>query len=173
MLITEREHLSEQLRELADRYDRHRTALIPMLQFVQRKQGYVNSYTMQVIADLLGIHPVEVHSVVSFYSFLSDKPTGKFVIRLCRTISCDLAGKDAIARQLQTELGIGFGQTTEDRMFTLEWANCIGMCDRGPALLVNDRVYTQVTPEKVHEIIAECRNLFGPHALEREEDHLV
>jgi len=83
------------------------------------------------------------------------------VIRLCQTLSCDLAGKDRIRRQLEAELGIGFGQTTQDGLFTLEFTSCLGLCDQGPALLVNDRVYTRVTPDQVLDIIRECRRSFG------------
>src|SRR5208282_177120 len=114
---------------------------------------------------LMGIHPVEVYSVVTFYSFLNTEIQGRFVIRLCRTISCDMAGKDRVARQLENDLGIPFGETTADGKFTLEWANCIGMCDQGPALLVNDVVYPCVTPDKVAEIIERCRKAFGPLAV--------
>ncbi len=86
---------------------------------------------MQTIADRLGIHPFEVYSVVTFYAFLNEKYHGRFVIRLCRTISADMVGKEAVARQLKTDLGIDFGQTTPDGRFTLEWANCIGMVRPG------------------------------------------
>lgn len=173
MLMTERQRVQEELERIADEYGRDRTALIPMLQEVQRRHSQVSPHAMQVIADLVGIHPVEVHSVVSFYSFLSEEKKGKFVIRLCRTISCALEGKDQIARQLEADLGIAFGETTDDGMFSLEWANCMGMCDQGPALLVNERVYTRVTPEMVHQITEECRGLFGLHATHHKEEHLV
>jgi [NiFe] hydrogenase diaphorase moiety large subunit len=69
-----------------------------------------------------------------------------------------------VARQLENELGIVFGQTTPDGRFSLEWASCLGMCDQGPALLVNEIVYTKVTPETVHQIIEDCRKVFGAHA---------
>jgi len=109
--------------------------------------------------------------VVSFYTFLNKTYKSKFVIRLCQTISCDMAGKDRVARQLENDLGITFGETTPDGRFTLEWANCLGMCDQGPALLVNDRVYTRVTPETVHDIVELCRKTFSVYALAREEVH--
>jgi [NiFe] hydrogenase diaphorase moiety large subunit len=173
MLVTDRERFTDELHALADKYGRERSALLPILQEVQAKHRQISPYAMQVIADLLGIHPVEVHSVVSFYAFLDDKPKGRFVIRLCRTISCDLAGKDRIARQLENDLGIAFGETTPDGRFTLEWANCMGMCDQGPALLVNDRVYTRVTPDTVHEILEECRSIFGVHAAQPAEEHVA
>jgi [NiFe] hydrogenase diaphorase moiety large subunit len=161
--------LDDELAQLTGRYGRGRDALIPILQEVHRRYRYVSSDAMQVIADALGLHPVEVHSVLSFYSFLGTKPRGRFVIRLCRTISCDMQGKTSVACQLENDLGIGFGETTPDGRFTLEWANCIGMCDQGPAMLGNDRLYTRVTPDQVNEILDECRSAFGVHALQVEE----
>ena len=121
---------------------------------------------MQIIADLLDIHPVEVYSVVSFYDFLDCRQKGNTIIRLCRTISCDMQGKDAVARQLCNELGIHFGETTWDSQFTLEWGNCMGMCDQGPAMLVNSRLYSRLTPEKVHEILEKYRHGFVSDAIE-------
>jgi len=164
MLLTERERLREELVELTDRLGRDRGSLLLILQEVQRRHYYISDFAMQVIADLMDIHPVEVFSVVSFYSFLEDKPQGQFVIRLCRTITCDMADKQSVARQLENDLGIKFGETTPDGKFSLVWANCLGMCDQGPAMLVNDHVYTRVTPEGVLEILDECRRKFGVHA---------
>jgi [NiFe] hydrogenase diaphorase moiety large subunit len=169
MLMTERDRLAAEIKVLAQKLGRDRTSLIPILLEVKRKYHTIDSYAMQVIADLLDIHPVEVNSVVSFYAFLGDHRQGKYVIRLCRTISCDMAGKSRVMRQLENDLGISFGQTTPDGKFTLEFANCMGMCDQGPALLVNDRIFTRVTPEKVHEILEECRRAFGVHAAESKE----
>ena len=169
MLMTERDRLAAEITALADQLGRDRTSLIPILLEVKRKYHAIDSYAMQVIADLLGIHPVEVNSVVSFYAFLGDQRQGKFVIRLCRTLSCDMQGKSRVMRQLENDLGIPFGATTADGKFTLDWANCMGMCDQGPALLVNDRIYTRVTPEKVHEILEACRRVFGVHAAEAKE----
>jgi len=173
MLITEREQTREQVAALVEELGSSRSALIPMLEAVKRRHHMIDAYAMQVIADVLGIHPVEVHSVASFYSFLGTAAQGQFVVRLCRTISCDLVDKDAVARQLETNLGISFGQTTADGKFTLEWANCMGMCDQGPALLVNDHVYTRVTPDEVHGILEDCRRSFGVFAAEHREEHLV
>jgi len=163
-LMTQQERLREELVEIAGRYDNDRSALLPILQEIQKRYFHISDYAMQLVANQLDIHPVEVHSVVSFYSFLDFEPKGRFVIRLCRTLCCNMAGKDRVARQLENDLGIGFGETSADGKFTLEFANCIGMCDQGPALLVNDLVYTKVTPEKVHNIIESCRQVFGLHA---------
>lgn len=162
MLVTDQERLKSEILKMAEACGHRRSGLLPMLQDIQRKYHCVSEFSMQLIADALDIHPVEVHSVVSFYKFLSTKPQGRFVFRLCGTISCDLAGKDRVARQLQNELGIGFRETTPDGKFTLDWTNCLGMCDQGPALMVNEQLFTRVTPEKVHEIVALCRASSGP-----------
>ncbi|MBN1880087.1 NADH-quinone oxidoreductase subunit NuoE [bacterium] len=166
MLVTENERLRQNILDWADELNRDRSALIPLLQRVQKRYSSVSGFAMQVIADILDIHPVEVYSVVSFYSFLDHKPKGRFIIRLCQTISCAMAGKDRVARQLENELGIRFGETTADGKFTLEYTNCLGMCDRGPAMLVNDQVFTQVSPERAHEIVEKCRQTFGTFALQ-------
>ena len=105
---------------MVDRHGRDRSALIPILQDVQQRYHTISDFAMQTVADRLGIHPVEVYSVVTFYAFLNEKRHGSFVIRLCRTVSCELAGKAAVAQQLRNDLGIEFGETTPDGRFTLE-----------------------------------------------------
>lgn len=165
MLIAEVEGLKQDIGRWVDHFGRDRSSLIPVLHEVQRKYRHVSGLAMQVIADRLGLHPADVYGVVSFYAFLDHRPKGKFVIRLCQTISCDMAGKQRIAQQLMNELGIRFGETTPDGRFTLEYASCIGMCDLGPALLVNDEVHVRVTPATVHEIVEKCKASFGVHAL--------
>jgi [NiFe] hydrogenase diaphorase moiety large subunit len=159
MLATTSDQLHAEIAELIEKLGPGRSSLIPILQEVKRRYRGVDAEAMQVVAEALDIHPVEVYSVASFYAFLHGAPEGKFVIRLCGTLSCDFAGKQAIADALHKELGVGFDETTDDELFTLEWASCVGMCDQGPAMLVNDRVYTRVTPEQVPAILADCRAL--------------
>ncbi|HEY5621304.1 MAG TPA: NAD(P)H-dependent oxidoreductase subunit E, partial [Pontiella sp.] len=133
MLVSEREQLRENIGQWVTQYGANRSALIPVMEEVQREYGHISEYVMQVVADILDIHPVEVDSVVSFYSFLGHRPKGRFIVRLCRTISCEMQDKARVAQQLENDLGIRFGETTADGHFTLEWANCLGMCDQGPA----------------------------------------
>ncbi len=173
MLSTQQDKLMGEIDKLVEAHGNGRDALIPILQDIQKRYHTISDFAMQTVADRLGIHPVEVYGVVTFYAFLNEKYHGRFVIRICRTISCDMAGKDAVARQLRNDLGIEFGETTPDGRFTLEWANCIGMCDQGPAMLVNDQVFTFVTPEKVHDILAACEKAFGPHTPQTEEEHVL
>src|SRR5665647_3099714 len=133
--------------------------LIAVLRRAQAEYGHLPEPVVREIARLTGILESRVFSAITFYAFLAERRQGKFIVRLCRTISCDLQGKDRVARRLENELGIGFGETTGDGMFTLEWTNCLCMCDQGPALLVNDRVLTRVHAESVPGIIAECRHV--------------
>jgi [NiFe] hydrogenase diaphorase moiety large subunit len=161
MQVLDRIKINQEIADLKKTYGADRSALMPILQDLQAIYGFLPDLVMQETAHALGIHPVEVESVASFYSFFRRKEKqGKYVLRLCQTISCDLAGKVNVARQLENELGIKFGETTKDGMFTLEYTNCLGMCDQGPALLINDRLFSSVTPDKVPQIIADCRHEF-------------
>ena len=171
MLVPVQERLRLDIEGWINQNGNDRSSLIPVLQEVQRKYSRISDYAMQVIADQLCIHPVEVHGVVSFYSFLKESHKGRFEVRLCRTISCDMTGRDRVARQLENELGISFGETTPDGRFSLEWANCLGMCDQGPAMLVNEQVFTRVTPEKVHDIIAQFKREMDINVFQQAEEH--
>ncbi len=134
-----------------------RTALIPILQDIQLNYGYVPKEAQTQLALALDISQAQVSEVISFYSFLSGEPKGKFVFRLCQTISCEMAGKEEVARALESSLGLSFGETSEDGLFSLEYTNCIGMCDQPPAMLVNDDVFGDLTPESVEEIVSGYR----------------
>ncbi|MGC9364811.1 MAG: NADH-quinone oxidoreductase subunit NuoE [Fidelibacterota bacterium] len=161
MQIIDRQKITTQIEELQKKYGSDRSALLPILQDLQDFYGYLPDIVIQETAHSLGIHPVEVEGVASFYSFFRTKEKqGKYVIRLCQTISCDLAGKQNVARQFENELGIKFGETTKDGMFTLEYTNCLGMCDQGPAVMVNDRLFAKVDADKASRIIADCRQDF-------------
>jgi NADH-quinone oxidoreductase E subunit len=157
MLVLEKLTITDEIENLIDQYGKDRTALLPVLQALQKKYGYISDFAQQEVARLLDIHPVEVYSVISFYSFLSYKPQGKNIVRLCRTITCDMAGKEMVADAIERELGIKFGETTKDMKITLEYVNCLGMCDQGPAMLVNDKVYSHLKPEKAVQILNEIK----------------
>ena len=156
MLNTERKRLTALVGDLARERHGSRRALIPILQRLQSEQGHVPVHALQAVAGALDLHPAEVYGALTFYDMFEQERRGHFVVRLCRTVSCEMQGKDAVARQLQNDLGIDDGETTADGMFSFEWCNCMGMCDQGPALLVNHRIYTSVTPDRVSAIIDEC-----------------
>ncbi|MEZ4823754.1 MAG: NAD(P)H-dependent oxidoreductase subunit E, partial [Ignavibacteria bacterium] len=110
-----------------------------------------------VVADLLNIHPVEVNSVISFYAFLYDAPRGRNIVRVCKNIVCEFHGSKGIAKALSDELGIEFDQTTEDGRVTLEYANCFGMCDKSPSILINDKIHEKVSKETALKLIRELK----------------
>lgn len=153
----EKNFLSEEIEKLVNTYGNSRSSLMPILQDIQKKHHYISDFAQQEVARILDIHPVEVYSVISFYSFLSSVPKGRNIVRLCQTITCDLSGKENVARAIERELGIVFGETTKDNRISLEYTNCLGMCDQGPAMLVNDKIYTHLNPEKAVEIINEIK----------------
>jgi [NiFe] hydrogenase diaphorase moiety large subunit len=157
MLIEEKNTLSEEIEGYVKEFGNNRSALLPVLQAIQKKHSFISDFAQQEVARVLDIHPVEVYSVISFYSFLHSKPAGRNVVRLCRTISCDMAGKDQIENAIKRELGIEFGETTKDNRITLEYTNCVGMCDVGPAMIINQRVYTKLNPEKAVNILNEIK----------------
>ncbi len=159
MVATDLEKLREEVMAVANLTGGDRASLIPILRDIKEKYHGIDSDAMQVIADALGISSAQAHSVSTFYSFIHPDTQGEFVFRLCQTYSCELAGKRQVADELQRQLGIGFGETSADGAFTLEWANCMGMCDQGPAMLVNDNIYTRLTPDKVQAIVQDYRQL--------------
>jgi [NiFe] hydrogenase diaphorase moiety large subunit len=157
MLVYERNSLIEEIMDLTAQHGKDRSALLPILQALQLRHKCISDFAQQEVARQLSIHPVEVYSVISFYSFLHPESQGRNIVRLCQTISCDLVGKNSVVHAIERELGIKFGQTTKDKRIQLEFTNCLGMCDQGPAMVVNERVYTRITPEKAVEILSEIK----------------
>jgi len=163
MLLTEQDKQKALIASLVERNNRQRSALIPILQAVQAQFGHVSEFAMQVIADELDIHATEVYSVATFYHFINTQPKGKFIIRLASDMACMMKGAKTIARQLENDLGIKMGETTSDGMFTLEWTSCIGMNDLAPAMMVNDEIFTNLTPERANQIVRACKEEFRSH----------
>jgi [NiFe] hydrogenase diaphorase moiety large subunit len=157
MLVLEKNAMTEEIELLVVKFGKSRSSLLPILQDIQRSHKHIPDFAQQEVARLLDIHPVEVYSVISFYSFLNSNAKGRNIVRLCQTITCDMAGKENVAKAIERELGIKFGETTKDNKFTLEYVNCLGMCDQGPALLINERVFPKVTPEKAVQILSEVK----------------
>lgn len=137
--------------------DATRSQLIPILRQIQEKNGYISDRNMQEIALSLGIHPVEVYSVVTFYSFLTTEKKGKHVIRVSNCISSIMAGSKKIVKAFEKELGIKVGQTTKDKNLSLEETSCIGMCDQAPAALIGKKLVGKLTAKKVKNIISSLK----------------
>ena len=129
-----------------------RGRMMDIVRAVQAAEGCVSEEAIDLIAKTVDCHRVEVAAVVSFYAFLSTRPKGKVVIRLCEDPIDQMKGAEHVAEALVDELGIGFGQTTEDGTITLEKTPCIGMCDQAPAALINDEVITYLGADHARAI---------------------
>ncbi len=157
MLVEEKTSLAEEIEALVEEYGSDRSALLTILHEIQKKHRYISDYAQQEIARHLKIQPVEVYSVISFYAFLNSEPKGRNIVRICRTVSCEMKGKVALEKAIERELEIKIGETTKDNKFTVEYANCLGLCDVAPAMSINDRVYTRLTPEKAVQLLSEVK----------------
>jgi NADH:ubiquinone oxidoreductase subunit E len=143
------------IRELADKYGRSREHLLPIMQGVVEKESYLSEYSMIEIAREMDLPAAEVYGTATFYSFLETKKMGKYIIRVCKTISCAMKGKGQVVMAIQDMLKIPLGETTPDGRFSLLQTNCLGLCHKAPAMMINHDVYTDLTPEKVREIISD------------------
>jgi len=145
--------ITDLIKTLADKHGRYQESLLPILQGVVEEQNFVSEDAMVEIARELDISAAKVFGTATFYSFLNTKPIGENVIRVCRTITCMMHGKNSIIQELEKILKIKLGETTLDGKFSLLETNCLGQCHKGPAMLINDVPYTELTPEKVRNII--------------------
>jgi NADH:ubiquinone oxidoreductase subunit E len=141
------------VKELSDKHGRERDSLMPILQAIVQKHNYLTDEAMVEVARELDISAAEVYGTASFYTFLDTQVKGKYVIRVCKTITCTMKGKSDIIQTIEDILKIKVGETTVDKQFSLVETNCIGWCHKAPAILINEMPYTELTPEKVSEII--------------------
>ena len=148
------EDMRREILSLFPRYPQERAALLPALHVVQRERGWIPPEAMAEVAALLGIRPVEVMEVVSFYTMFNRAPVGRHHIQVCRNISCALRGARAITRHLSGKLKIPVGGTTPDGRFTLSEVECLGSCGTAPMLQCNDDYHEDLTVERVDEILS-------------------
>ena len=127
--------------------------LLNMIKSEQTENGYVSEEAMNHISQDLELPLGHVYGVTTFYSFLSTKPLGRHVIRICKSVPCFLQNGETVATSIQKALGIAPGETTADGRFTFELTNCIGACDKAPAMLVDDELHGNLTPGKIKKIL--------------------
>lgn len=153
----------EQLKEfnrLVARYPegKQKSALLPVLHLAQESfGGWLSAETMDYVAELLSITPIEVYEVATFYSMYNLKPVGKYLFEVCQTGPCMVNGCDGIIEYIGTKLGIKPGETTADGMFTLKTVECLGACGYAPMMQMGKHYKEHLTKEKVDAIIDECR----------------
>ena len=152
------EQLFAQFSEALQQYRDKPGSLIPALQAAQNAFGYIPKPAMDLISQTLDEPLSRVLGVVTFYSFFSTVPRGKYVIRVCLGTACYVRGGKEVVESLQTALDVEVGHTTTDRLFTLEVARCFGACGLAPILMINDDVHPYVKPAEIDNILAQYRN---------------
>lgn len=143
----------KEIEEHLAHYPRKQAAVIEALKVVQFHRGYVSDENVEDIAKLLEMTPDEVDSVATFYNLIFRKPVGEHVILMCDSVSCWIMGYENLKDHLSAKLGIDIGQTTQDKRFTLLTIPCLGACDRAPAMMIDNELYGNLTPEKIDEIL--------------------
>ncbi len=134
-----------------------RELAVDVMVALQNHYGYLTDEALKEGADLVGMTPLEMEEIATFYDFIFREPVGKYVIMVCDGVVCWMNGYESVLNHLHSRLGIQRGETTEDGLFTLLPVACIGYCDRSPAMLINRRVYGFLTPEKIDEILQQLR----------------
>lgn len=138
--------------------DKQKSALLPVLHLAQDSfGGWLSAETMDYVAELLNIKPIEVYEVATFYSMYNLKPVGKYLFEVCQTGPCMVSGSDNIIEYIQNKLGIGIGETTADGLFTLKVVECLGACGYAPMMQLGKTYREHLTREKVDAIVEECR----------------
>lgn len=154
-------HISENgvktINEICDRYVNEKTPLMMILSDIQREYGYIPLDVQEIVSKRTGISVAEIYGVVTFYSFFSLKPKGKYVIGCCLGTACYVKGAQQIIDKFSEILGIQPGETTEDGLFTIDALRCIGACGIAPAVSINGQVYPKMTVDKVKTIVEEYR----------------
>ena len=142
--------------DIMDKIIEEKKLLLPILTELQDKHGYISEDIMRKLSKKTKIPMSKIYGVVTFYSFLSIKPQGKYIIHICNSPACYVNGSLDIIKFLETEIGIKSGETTKDSMFSLHIGSCIGCCDEAPAMLVNGKLHSNLTKEKIRKIIKKC-----------------
>ncbi len=145
--------------EILRRYppDRKRSAVLPALYLVQQQQGYITANGIRHVAELLEITRADVEDVVTYYSMFYRKPVGKFVLSVCRTLSCAVNGAERVTAALCERLNIKPGQTDPSGTFTLQEVECLGACDRAPVVMVNDAWQENQSPDSVGKLLDDLK----------------
>src|SRR5882724_12013392 len=150
----------KKVEEIIARYPaaKQKSALLPVLHLAQESfGGWLSAETMDYVASLLKIEPIEVYEVATFYSMYNLKPVGKYMFEVCQTGPCMINGSDDIIKYIGDTLGIKSGETSADGLFTLKTVECLGACGYAPMMQLGKTFREHLTKEKVDAIIAECR----------------
>lgn len=146
-----------ELERLAKRYARRDALVLPALWMVQEEHGWVSEAAMEHVAEVLGVSPVRVYSVVTFYHMFHEHPPGTYNIQVCHNLSCSLLGAERLLSMLHERLGVGIDEPTPDGKFMIQRVECLGACEHAPCAQINDRFAFDLTPEKLARMLDELK----------------
>ena len=146
--------------EILKKYNMKESNIIPILTEIQESNefNYISEEQVSIIAKALGISQSKIYSLITFYSYLSDKPQGRYVIQLCSVASCFINGAFNVLDLIKNELNIDVDETTANRLFTLKLVSCLGCCDQAPVMRINKKVYGNLNEESVKKILMSYRS---------------
>lgn len=145
--------LEKRIAETLKHYPTPRAALLPVLWLCQDRFGWIAPGVMRAVAERLGESAAYVEGVVTFYTMFRTRPPARFLIQLCRTLSCAVCGGPELAEHLSARLGINVGERTPDGNFELQEVECLGACGNAPVLQINDDYYESMSPERIDEVL--------------------
>lgn len=143
----------KKIEEILSRYPQKEAAILSILHLAQREFGSISEEEEKLVAGILGIKPIKVREVVSFYTMLNRRPVGKYHIQVCSNLSCTIMGAEKLIDYLTEKLGIQPGETTPDKRFTLTTVECLGACEQAPSMMINFEYYGDLDRKKIDEIL--------------------
>lgn len=143
----------KKIEEILSRYPQKEAAILSILHLAQREFGSISEEEEKLVAGILGIKPIKVREVVSFYTMLNRRPVGKYHIQVCSNLSCTIMGAEKLIDYLTEKLGIRPGETTPDKRFTLTTVECLGACEQAPSMMINFEYYGDLDRKKIDEIL--------------------
>ncbi len=138
----------EYIERLLPRYPQKRSAMLMVLHAIQEDAGFISKEAMEWTAQKLGVTPIQVYEVITFYPMFRQAPIGRRHVKVCRTLSCALRGAYKVCDSLQESLACGLGETSADGNFTIEFVECVAACGSAPVVMVDDKLHENITPEK-------------------------
>ena len=147
------------INEICDRYANEKTPLMMILSDIQKEYGYIPLEVQEIVSERTGISVAEIYGVVTFYSFFSLTPKGKYVIGVCLGTACYVKGAQQVLDKFSELLGIKPGETSEDGLFTLDALRCIGACGIAPAVTINGKVYPKLSVDAVPNVVKEYKDM--------------
>jgi len=143
----------DRLKSIIETYPDSKSAVMPALYIVQEEQGYISEEGILWVAEQVGLAPVHVREVASFYTMFYKKPVGKYHVQICRTLSCMLSGAKELSKVLKERFQITSGEVSSDGMWSFEEVECLGSCGTAPMAQINDRYFENLTPQSLVELI--------------------